>query len=266
MSNGDEIVYVEYTSNIITSETAQTVSFSYRYKNINTGAFNSAGTKLVDFKEGSVIQSVSAPVDGADGYKTVTFTCRPAVAETKIQKFIVIKPSTGLGRTVTLISHLKWDIGTATIYPKSLDSYDSSTQNSGCLPAKVGTKTIGNPFTLFFDLPTDLPEVVFPLEFIIESKQQIMENQPGTGSMPVLSGNSLFNSGTTTIQYKREVTWTDYNLALADGGIMLPDGERRVFCNFRTTKPVTDGTKYTFRISNENFNDLDISVNKTVDL
>lgn len=264
MSDGSEIVYVDFTSFIFTSTTSEEVTFRYRYKNIANGNFNNSGTKLVDFKAGSVIQSVGTPVtDGT--FQTVTFTLRPATAETKVQKFIVIKPTTGLGRTVTLISHLKWDIGTILIYPKSLATYNSNTPNVNALPAMKGNKTIGNPFTLFFDLPTDLPEVVFPLEFILESQQQIMENEPGTGVMAVQSGPSLFGSN-TAIQYKREVTWTEYNLLRAEGGIKLANGKRRVVCNFRTTKPVTNGTNYRFRISNVNFYNKDIVTNTTVNL
>ena len=128
---------------------------------------------------------------------------------------------------------------------------------------KCGTN-VGSQFTIFFDIPDNIPEVLFPLEFIIESEQQGLENEP-MGTIVVNSGPSLFpeNNGYNRIQYVKSVTWTEYNAPLRmdvrdDNGTAIgnpADGPvtHRVRCRFRTIEKVANGTEVTVAIANENF-------------
>ncbi|MDE6294833.1 MAG: hypothetical protein K2M03_02080, partial [Muribaculaceae bacterium] len=103
ISDGKEIVYVEYTNKVLTSPAEQTIDFRFRYVDMDTGNSNNSGYRLVGLEPGSVIASVSE--DKADtehpGWRVVFMTIRPATVETKMQSFAVVKPSSGLGREVT---------------------------------------------------------------------------------------------------------------------------------------------------------------------
>ncbi|MDE6256546.1 MAG: hypothetical protein K2M39_10175, partial [Muribaculaceae bacterium] len=101
------------------------------------------------------------------------------------------------------------------------------------------------PFTLFFDLPDNLPSAVFPMTFVIESDRQNVENLPGSGQMAVGSGETLFDeSKKIKIQYKKIITWADYNTPISQGGIMIENADgsqtHRVSCLFRTLMSMKD--------------------------
>ena len=128
---------------------------------------------------------------------------------------------------------------------------------------KCGTN-VGSQFTIFFDIPDNIPEVLFPLEFIIESEQQGLENEP-MGTIVVAPGPSLFSStDDNRIQYRKSVTWTEYNSALRmdvrdDNGTALVNPEdgpviHRIRCRFRTIETVANNTHIRVRIANDNFN------------
>ncbi|MDE6559415.1 MAG: hypothetical protein K2K29_05975, partial [Muribaculaceae bacterium] len=221
MSNGNEIVYVEYTTKVITSPTPETFDFRYQYKTVSNGWISNANSTVIGLEPGPVIKSVSDWVLD-NNWRVYTIESRPATTETKTQTFTVVKPS-GLGRTITLILHSKWTYENMRAYPG-----DSKVWGVQADCNKI-RRAQGQPFTLFFDLPADLSESVFPLDFVIESRQQIMENQPGAGMMDVQSDPSLFGGGQNRIQYHRHLTWTQYNSLNptayptegAQGGIML---------------------------------------------
>ena len=128
---------------------------------------------------------------------------------------------------------------------------------------KCGTN-VGSQFTIFFDIPDNIPEVLFPLEFTIESNLQGLENEP-MGTIVVTTGPSLFpeNNGYNRIQYVKSVTWTEYNSELKmdtrdDNGTMIGNPEdgpvtHRVRCRFRTIESVANGTNVYVAIKNDNF-------------
>lgn len=264
MSDGKEIVYVGYTTKVLTSPTPEDIDFQFRYVNMTSGASANTGYRLVGLEPGDVIQSVS-PEQTFGDWRLVPMTIRPATPETKMQRFCIVKPSSGLGRNITLILHSKWDFTYMRAYPLYTQVWSSGNMN------RI-RKELGKEFTMFFDLPPNINESVFPLDIVIESYDQVIENEPGVGYMDVKSGESLFGNGQVRIQYHRHVTWTQYssrNAAVdprggATDGLLVWDEDGnlvpRVYCHFRTTQLLTAGQVYKIRVHNVNFNDETLSV------
>lgn len=260
MSDGKEIIYVSYTTKVLTSPEPQKIDFEFRYVDMASGKNNNSGYKLVGLKPGEVIESVSTETN-LNGWKHVDINIKGAQTETKMQSFTVVKPSTGLGRMITLILHAKWDLANIRTYPKSRKDWGSEANID---KVRVAQKA---PFTLFFDLPNNLSESLFPLDFTIESEEQVIENEPGIGFMDVKSGESLYNPNVIRIQYHRHITWTQYttmlDIATANGGLLIKEGDKeihRVYCHFRNTMQLNKTKQYHIRIRNDNFNDGNVAV------
>ncbi len=262
MSDGKEIVFVNFTTAVLTSPDEQTIEFKYRYKNLTTNKYdNDTGLSRIGLVEGDVIKKIVDKGTGSDNWHTVELTINPASAETKTQSFTIVKKS-GLGRTVNLVLHQRWEFENLTTYKGSLHNWTLSTPDKGVVAADASA-----PFTLFFDLPDNLPSAVFPMTFVIESDRQNVENLPGSGQMAVNSGETLFdNSKNIRIQYNKIVTWADYNTPVSQGGMLIENADgtqtHRVSCLFRTlmsmkelypssTKKVEETT--VMAIDNENY-------------
>ncbi len=293
MSNGRDIVRVNFTTAVIT-EPNVTLDFRYAYKEgilqANNGTYNNGLVTIIglgaDNVPGSVIKEVKYLGDQSlendnTPWRTLQIECDDPTAVTKTQEFTIVNKNTGLGRTITLVSHLKWDFENlyqyAGIWEDYPDTYNGlHTQNSsggqGSLITGLNNSTyadrcgtnVGSQFTIFFDIPDNIPEVLFPLEFTIESDRQGLENEP-MGTIVVAPGPSLFSENGTDnrIQYRKSVTWTEYNAPLRmdvrdDNGTAISNGEdapvtHRVRCRFRTIETVTDPTTVRVRIANDNF-------------
>lgn len=285
MSDGTDIIRVNLTTAVITDKDS-VIEFRYAYKagitGDNNGTYNNTLVSFIDLQPGAVIKSVSEYDDSNSPWRTVKITCDDPSQITKTQEFTVVNKETGLGRTITLVSHLKWDFENfheyAGIWENYPDTYNGlyrqdadgnkGDQITGLSNAtysdKVGTD-VGSQFTIFFDIPDNIPEALFPLVFTIESNQQGLENEP-MGTIVVSPGPSLFpdNGGDNRIQYNKSVTWTEYNSPLRmdvrdDNGTVIGDPAdgpvtHRVRCRFRTIETVHNNLEVKVRISNINFN------------
>ena len=282
LSDGSDIIKVNFTTAVITKAN-QTLDFQYAYKagimNSNNGTFNNTLANVIGLEPGNVIKSVTKTGDGQTGTNPVNpwtsykIVCEDPTAITQTQEFTIVNSKTGLGRTVTLVSHLKWDFENLCEYAGIWENYPATYQglhvqnpislNDATYNGKCGTN-MGSQFTIFFDIPDNIPEALFPLEFTIESNLQGLENEP-MGTIVVAPGPSLFpdNNGENRIQYRKSVTWTEYNTELKmnvrdDNGTALGDPNdgpvtHRVRCRFRTIETV-DPTEVTVLIDNLNFN------------
>ncbi|MDE6742007.1 MAG: hypothetical protein K2J58_06720 [Muribaculaceae bacterium] len=266
ISDGDEIVFVNFTTAVLTDPNSQTLEFKYRYKRgdqyENTPTLNGGNVNFIGLEKGSVIEEVSySDANDADGWRSVSIKCYPAQPETKTQSFTIVKPS-GLGRTINLILHRKWTLQNVKEFPGTLENWDASTEDEGEVYPEVGSD-----FTIFFDVPDNLEEAMFPLVFTLEADRQNMENNP-LGALVVTSGPSGFSGVQgNRIKYEKSVTWTQYNDPLLeedvyDNGTAIPNGDgtttHRVRCRFRTTTDLTnlpfDESITNVRITNDNFN------------
>lgn len=264
MSDGKEIIYVSYTTKVLTNPEPETIDFAFRYVDMSTGSNNNNGYRILGLEPGSVIQSVGSNVGGVDEFRHIDMVIRGATDETKIQTFAVVKPQTGLGRSITLILHSKWDFENMRTYPEYGKSWGNATDINTVPDQQKGE------FTLFFDIPANISESVFPIDFVIESEEQVIENDPGVGMMEVNSGESLFTPGKTRIQFHRHLTWTQYTTMLevdanniGNGGVMIEkNGEKiyRVYCHFRNTMALDKNKTYHIAVDNVNFNKQEIAV------
>lgn len=263
ISDGDEVVYVNFTTAVLTDPNEQVLEFKYRYRSLSSASptYNNDDVSFIGLKEGSVIKKVeSGTTNDENGWRTVKITCYPAQTETRTQSFTIVKRS-GLGRTINLILHRKWTLQNVKEFPGTLENWDETTEDEG----EVGD-AVGSDFTIFFDVPDNLEEAMFPLVFTLEADRQNMENNP-LGALIVTSGPSGF-SGVQgrRIKYEKSVTWTQYNDDLLednpyDNGTSIPNGDgtstHRVRCRFRTTTDLStlpfDESVTNVRITNDNF-------------
>ena len=150
------------------------------------------------------------------------------------QKTIRLYSPFGLTRDVTFILHKRWEFvdsrpelySNVEVYPghysyedgsmafESLDAmrdalnYGSYQDGEGYVGSQYGAQ-----LTVLFELPKDLPEAIFPLDFKIGFDRQNTENAYA-GNAVVTWGNSLFEEDDIAVprmQFVKTVEWRDYN-------------------------------------------------------
>lgn len=248
ISDGHQIVYVNKTDFILTDTLhEQTFEFKYKYYNLADKKYYNFDDNVtfVGLEPGPVIKSYSkSTTNDADGFRTITITANIAETETKMQEFSIVNHN-GLGRTIEMILHEKWKYLNLREYGfHRVTWYDTKAYNDSLGVAGQQDKA---PLTIFFDLPNDLPESVFPITFLLESDLQNIDNDPA-GNMEVTEGPSFFDrfNGQTHIKYQKTVTLTNYNSALTDDGqgTLTTDETgktiHRVHCRMRTTRSLAE--------------------------
>lgn len=280
ISDGNEVVFVNFTTAVLTDPNTQVLEFKYRYRSLagsSQGAptYNNGNVNFIGLEPGDVIQSVEkSTTDDSDGWRSVKITCKGATAETKTQSFTMVKES-GLGRTINLVLHQKWDFMNLKEFPGTGQNYVGTGEALGTGATKLDLDNPNragdgekDPITVFFDIPDNLPEAMFPLVFELEADRQNIENNP-IGTLVVTSGTSSFpNIQGSRIKYIKTITWTQYNDPLLPGqthganGLKIDNGNgtstRRVRCRFRTITSLNNlgiqGSVTTIRITNDHYN------------
>lgn len=194
----------------------------------------------------------------------------------------------GLYREITFYSHLPWSFLHIDTFPGLWLSPDEMAQWGwgSNLPREIG-QSKGSPLTLFFELPAGIPQALFPMEFVIESDRQNIQNAYGGNAAvrSVAAGESLFATNaergtkpsawmtsdptSTRIQYVKTVTWEEYN---SDGSMgQVGTGSTIIRCRFLTiTDLAQDGVGGTgndsksstiLRVYNEHFGQFDETSN-----
>lgn len=267
ISDGNELIQVNFTDLIITDQKVSENIFQYRYYSASdTTDYRNTGVSVLYLRTGDVIKSVIGPVDAPFGFRKYDLTFYPATKETKIQEFVVVKPSTGVGRTMRLILHVAWDYDNVKVFPGAYSNWGPNTptreykgldENNDSVTYTSVKNRQGETATLFFDLPDDLPDVVFPLKFVLEVRRQNMENHPD-GNMRVTQGNSnwpLVVGGTTynqtVIKYEKTISLNNYISTVlpgdpdnSTGNTLMLDSitgrmVHRVSCRFDVTRKLT---------------------------
>lgn len=274
ISDGNEVVFVNFTTAVLTDPNTQVLEFKYRYRSLAGGTqgptYNNGNVNFIGLEAGDVIQSVEiSSTDDSDGWRSVKITCKGATAETKTQSFTIVKES-GLGRTINLVLHEKWTFQNLKEFPGTGQNYEGTGEAVGSIdintPNHAGAAE-KDALTVFFDIPDNLPEAMFPLVFELEADRQNIENNP-IGTLVVTSGPSSFpNIQGSRIKYVKTITWTQYNDPLLPGqthganGLMIDNGNgtstRRVRCRFRTITSLQNlgisGSVTTIRITNDHY-------------
>lgn len=151
------------------------------------------------------------------------------------QKTIRFYKPYGLSRDITFIMHKRWEFvnNNPTKYPNNVEVFPGSYSFvSGTMPFETidelrqalqydgyqdGTNVVGSQrgaqMTVMFELPENLPEAIFPLEFKIGANRQNIENAY-VGNAVATWGPSMFEEedpvGVRRIQFIKTVTWEEY--------------------------------------------------------
>lgn len=248
MSDGHQIVYVNKNHFILTDTLSEeTITFQYKYYDLTDKKYHNFedNVTFVGLEPGPVIKSVSySKTNDPDNWRTVSITCNKATAFTATQEFSIVNRA-GLGRTIELTLHEKWRYSELREYGDQIMNWTSKTPDRG-----IAGQNDKDPLTIFFDLPNDLPENVFPLTFVLESDMQNLDNDP-LGNMGVTDGPSFFErfNGQIHIKYEKIVDLTMYNSNLDENtpgsqGTITKDEAgntvHRVHCRMRTTRSLAE--------------------------
>lgn len=263
ISDGVDMLMVNQLNFVVTrfESDDDKIHFRYRYlTGVNTSSptvanqlvkykYDPVDNNTVGIQPGDVVASFTEAADyrEKDGsiWKEVVITPNEPTNELKQQKFIVYSPPStdsdgtlGLSRIINLVLRNPWDFVRMEVFPgiwedaDTWPDFDPDKDDSGL--SYVGAE-IGDPLTIFFELPAGLPEAMFPLDFTFESDRQNIENLPGAQAV-VSSGQSYFDGvNEQRIQYTKTVRWEDY----------APDGQNstpasRIFrARFATTTAIS---------------------------
>lgn len=221
VSNGRDMLWVNQTTFVVTNADQREITLRYRYKkNIsNSGGTASNGDiRFLDLETGEAIDNITyGTSDDNDGWRQVTITTPIPTSDRKMQEFVVYDPTTGLGRTITIVVRTPWFYTNAGVWGGNYNYYDQFIFNEKEREEWNGfvssSTTIGQPLTVRFHIDDNIPEALFPLTFTFESDRQNIENNK-IGNLVVVSGPSFFDASKTTIKYVKTVTWADYNSEL----------------------------------------------------
>lgn len=220
ISDGKNLLEVNFTRKVITQSDSTTFTFGYRLRRDISSSSPRYGTATVLNlnTNNNVITEVSdfpANPDANGWYYCTIKTVDPGTA-TLTHKFTVIDndadEGTGLARQVEITVCNPFEVTGNAVYAGNYNLGSEFPYGRNDLKYVV-KNTAGQPLTVFFTIPENLPESIFPIEFEFESDQQNIENNK-VDNLVVKSGISLFNDKALRIKYVKTVTWNDYNTIL----------------------------------------------------
>lgn len=190
----------------------------------------------------NIIESVSIghPVQATGtekGWRTVTFTTKEPGAPGTPSQTQAIRISgtykTDYGESRTLYRDVLITLQPLQQFQLSVESPDDEGQG---VPRDTA-KTV----RLYVNIPTNLVESMFPLNFTIEPEDMSLtpDNHVSNNNLPVSAATSISDhagySGKRAFQFQRSLTYDEY-LALPQS--LDPDGEpiRTLICHFKTTR------------------------------
>lgn len=238
LSDGIDLIGVNTTKFVVTKAGEELV-FKCKYtKDIASGSGtvdNSEATvKFIGLEEGPIISSVSErKVDGDSIVYTISTKAPTDIPQE--QTFTVVGRN-GLGRTITLLSHTPWKLSNIQTFKGSENTRPTITQVADTI---IGTE-MGDALTIYFDLPDGMSSAWFPLQFVLESNRQNIENNSAANStLVVTTGQSLWTDITDSrVGYIKTVTYDQYKYQSdADNKILVNqlNTTHTVRCRFRTT-------------------------------
>ena len=192
----------------------------------------------------------AATVGGVEGIRTIRFNTVEPLDETKMQKIKITGHNPGNHQDLRLYREVE-----ITLQKKQ--------------PLKVSCESpvllaAGTPLTVDITVPSELPESMFPLEFIVEP--EAMTLTPDTShdeiNLPVHSGRSIATTesvftDTPAFYYIRTLTWEEFS------GLAVNAGERTFSCYFKSNKALSATTIWVY---NEFFSKASASFNNQAQL
>lgn len=217
ISDGTNMLIVNNTNYVIVQDN-QTIDVLYQYKtNINTDSPSiQNGIPHVVLGQGNVIKEMAEPIDSIQNgvaWKVVKLKINNPTDIVETQSLTIVDDS-GLGRTINFVLHDPWPYTPiyqedgidyyATVAEGTNNHYDYNDPYPETISSARGTE-----LTVYFNLPSGMPQSMFPLTFKIESKKQWIENNK-IGTLVVSTGPSLFDSTVTAISFIKTVSYEEY--------------------------------------------------------
>lgn len=234
VTNGRSMLWINQPTFVVTSDDdgETTIHFKFRYdKNFKTEpGYDNKEIAFIGLEVGEAIESVeglkkvngvwrATGDDDANGWREVTIKTKEPSPIRLSQRFTIYDNETGLGRSIEIIVRNPWNYTDAALYGIEYDTYSqyqtvvANHQNDW---KGYVSSTPGQPVTVSFRIDDNIPEAMFPLEFVFEADPQNIENNK-TGNLLVRTEPSYFSSvNQPTIKYVKTVTWADYNSELTE--------------------------------------------------
>ena len=181
-------------------------------------------------------------VGGVEGLRTIRFNTVEPLDETKTQKIKITGHNPGNHQDLRLYREVEITLQKKQPLRVTCDN-----------PVPRATDT---PLTVDITVPSELPESMFPLEFIVEPQNGTLT--PDTSkdvNLPVVSGRSIATNesvytDTPAFYYLRTLTWEEFS------GLTVSEGERTFSCYFKTNRPESATTIWVY---NEYFSKASVS-------
>lgn len=275
ISNGTDLLRVNQTSFVVTNSAETEITFRYRYvENFkSTNDYNGENNKnndiefiglRVDVDEDGAIESYNIDEENdEDGWRTITIITPNPSNDQRRSEFILFNPTTGLGRTITILVRNPWNYNDAAVWGGQYNTEEDFEGNEEWKGYVQASDSPGQNLTVRFRISNELPESLFPITFTYEANPQVIENDK-EGNLNVVTGTSFFNSAENPIngpriKYRKTITWTDYNTLLSDSptGTLVENADGTkiniVRARFLTIDPITAGETYAIRVYSPSF-------------
>ena len=175
----------------------------------------------------------AATVGGVEGIRTIRFNTVEPLAETKTQK-------------IKISGHKPGNHPDLRLYREVEITLQNKQPLTATCTNPVAT-SVNTPVTVDIQIPSVLPESMFPLEFIVEPED--MSLTPDTSkniNMPVASGRSIATSesafkNTPAFYYIRTLTWDEFSKLSVSG-----DNKRTFSCYFKTNRDISATTIWVY--------------------
>ena len=291
ISDGDDMIFVDFTSYVFTEPNQQVTLHAQYRTNVNDQKGGTERNDLISYKledDGDVVAGIVETLNhqnSLDAWNSYVISGGTPTDILKQQTLYIYRGNRaangeadyGLYRVITIFSHTPWSLLHIDTFPGLWESMDDIPNWEWSSVFREIGQLKGSPLTLFFELPAGLPQALFPLDFVIESDRQNIQNayQGNAVVQSVSASQSLFYNDptlkdadgkpivptTTRIQYVKTVTWEDYFGGLSDE--LVGRGSSIVRCRFLTiTDLAQDGiggtganswSETTLRVSNPYF-------------
>lgn len=259
LSDGTDLIGVNTTKFVVTKAGEELV-FKCKYtRDINTGSGTTDNRQLtfIGLEDGPIING--APVRSVDGDSIVYTISTKAPTDIPQEQTFTVVGRNGLGRTITLLSHTPWKLSNIETFTGSDNTRPTATADNTIIGAEMG-----DPLTIYFDLPDGMSSAWFPLRFVLESNRQNIENNSAANStLVVTTGQSLWTEITDSrVGYVKTVTYEQYQYQSDEKNQIIvnkPNTTHTVRCRFRTTLALSSlpgsptQTETEVRISNPYF-------------
>ena len=233
ISDGTGQLFVNATTVILVNG-EQKFELKYKYIPDVQGAkdVTSNGDVTVGGLEGDVIESYERATSDVNGWRSIVIDPNNPPVDGRYEQTVRLSTETGLARDVKFILRAPYSL--------KVNAYDgiSEDRNDEEIPAAMSNDNPDPehyaPVRVWVDvtIPADLPESIFPLEFIFETEDNTLSPDAAANNMPVRIGQSIITGSTstaTTFGFVYTLSRSDYD------DLEATDGKKTFTAKFKPT-------------------------------